>query len=166
MAVTEILEAEHRTVLAKLEAFAAAAERKDLASLRDFLPFFLNDIQSHRRKEEEVLFPALGKYIGVGQGPIHCMLEEHREEKRMLAEIASALAPDSGVPVDRVCSLVDRFVDFLRTHIRKENEVLFPLAESVLSLAEKERIFAGMNKIGACCDVCAHTKSPRVERVL
>lgn len=154
MAVTDMLTAEHETVLGKLAELEAAVNGKDRKGVLAILPFFEEDIRLHRRKEEEVLFPAIGRYVGVEGGPIGCMLHEHEEEKGLVAAMrAAAQEPGSDAKL-RATAL--RFVDFLRTHIRKENEILFPMCERMLSPAEKEEVFSGMRAIGACCDVCAH----------
>lgn len=149
MAVTDILVAEHETVLAWLSELASAADAGRREEIRRLLPFFEENLQVHRRKEEEVLFPAVARQIGESGGPVACMLEEHRQEKQLIAAIREVL--EGGEGLSRPVGL---FVEFLRLHIQKENEVLFPLAEQVLSIAEKEPVFTAMRKIGSCCDVC------------
>lgn len=156
MGVTDILRSEHDTVLLKLDALDLAARDGDLDRIRSLLPFFERDIQLHRRKEEEILFPILTRYVGASSGPVSCMLHEHQEEKN-LVELLRAAA-DAASPEIR--QRTSDFTSFLRSHIRKENEVLFLIAEEVMNPAEKERAFAEMGKIGACCDVCGeHSKA-------
>lgn len=156
MSVTEMLVAEHETVLKKLEEIRNAAISGNVAGVATLLPFFEKDIQLHRRKEEEVLFPAIVRVCGEDGSPVGCMLEEHRIEKGLVERIRKDLDGEGGKGASRTLAAdVEEFVDFLRFHIRKENEVLFPLAESVLSPGEKEIVFDGMRRIGACCDVCA-----------
>ena len=159
MSTTEILRREHDIVLLKLDALEGAAGNGDFDRVRAMLPFFENEIQLHRRKEEEVLFPLLARYMGETSGPIACMLHEHQEEKelvRMLRSAVDDVARARGEDAQpEVLRRAGDFVAFLRNHIRKENEVLFPMAEQVLSDEEKEQTRTGMSRIGACCDTCA-----------
>lgn len=159
MGVTDILRSEHDIVLLKLDALDLAARDGDFDRIRALLPFFERDIQLHRRKEEEVLFPILMRYVGASSGPVSCMLHEHQEEKNLVAALRAAVDPAEGKDrkpaAPEVLQRTLDFTSFLRSHIHKENEVLFLIAEEVMNPAEKERAFAEMGRIGACCDVCA-----------
>ncbi len=156
MSVTEMLVAEHETVLKKLEEIRRAAVAGNVAGVASLLPFFEKDIQLHRRKEEEVLFPAIARACGEDGSPVGCMLEEHKIEKGLVERIRKDVDGSGGQGQSRTLAMdVEEFVNFLRFHIQKENEVLFPLAESVLPPGEKETVFDGMRRIGACCEICA-----------
>ena len=129
--VTEKLSCEHQVVLKKLAAFEAALEKFDLDGIRETVRFFDERLILHRRKEEEVLFPTLGRHIGTGRGPIACMLEEHRDEKEKIEQIRGALEahPASGAR-ERITAAGRYILDLLRAHIQKEDNILFPLAEN------------------------------------
>ena len=151
--ITEILGREHQVVLGRLSELEKALDSYSEETLRDTLRFFDEGVTLHRRKEEEVLFPALSAHFPSGTGPVACMLGEHREEKRQLDELRQAL--ERG---DRGKVLVHgRFiVDHLRQHITKEDQVLFPMAESLLDHAQRDRISAGFESIGNCCPEANH----------
>jgi hemerythrin-like domain-containing protein len=86
----------------------------------------------HHRKEEDLLFPALEE--GGPFGPVAVMLEEHDEGRsyvRGLTEGLHHLESDSGRK--SVLTNGRQYVALLRAHIDKENEVLFPLSERMLS---------------------------------
>ncbi len=156
MSMTDILVAEHETVLKKLGEIRHAAASGNVAGVASLLPFFEVDIQLHRRKEEEILFPAIARACGENGSPVGCMLHEHQIEKGLVERIRRDVDAGGGAAGGRtLLADVEEFVDFLRLHIRKENEVLFPLAEGILPPGEKEAVFDGMRRIGACCDVCA-----------
>ena len=155
--VTEALSREHEVVLKELDRFDRALERFDLDGIRETLRFFVEGLPVHRRKEEEVLFPELGKHIGTEIGPIACMLEEHADEKEKVEFLRRAL--ESGEPArvrSEIVAAGRYIVTLLRNHIFKEDHVLFPLAEATLNVEEKRRVKEGMDGIGYCCGACGH----------
>lgn len=155
--VTEILSREHQVVLGRLDALERALDAYDVNGLREALHFFDERLVLHRRKEEEVLFPALGAHIGTEVGPVACMLEEHRDEREKIETIRDALRdPSSTGARDRILAAGRYILELLRHHIQKEDRVLFPMAESVLSDEEKKAVKSGMDAIGYCCPECAH----------
>ncbi|MBI4230111.1 MAG: hemerythrin domain-containing protein [Planctomycetes bacterium] len=164
MALTEILVNEHKTVLEKLDRLQEAVTDGDRQAAGALLSFFEFDLQLHRRKEEEVLFPALGEHIGVDSGPVACMLEEHAKEKTLLRDLRAAIEQAGSAPPLRRAT--DAFVSHLRLHIQKENEVLFPMAENLLPPEQKELVFDGMRRIGSCCAACSggHDKQGAAKR--
>jgi hemerythrin-like domain-containing protein len=164
MALTEILVDEHKTVLEKLDRLEEAVSDGDREAAQSLLSFFEFDLQLHRRKEEEVLFPALGEHIGIDSGPVACMLEEHAREKTLVRDLRASLEQAGGGANLR--RAVGAFVSHLRLHIQKENEVLFPMAENLLPPEQKEIVFDGMRRIGSCCAACsdAHDKPVPTQR--
>lgn len=148
--VTAGLSAEHRLVLRELDAFERSLRDEDLVRARETFRFFDEKVSLHRRKEEEVLFPALAAYPRIADGPVACMLAEHREERGLLdaarnAAVRAADAPDAWADLRRSGSAL---VALLRQHIDKEDNVLFPVAESTLADTEKDVVCAGFDRIG------------------
>ncbi len=90
----------------------------------------------HHAKEEDLFFPLL-KERGIPEegGPIGVMLNEHvlgRDCVRRMRE-ASERAEFDGA---QFVTAAREFVPLLRQHIFKENNVLFKMAENVLSEAD------------------------------
>lgn len=154
MQLTEPLRWEHDVVLDRLRTFEKALDGTDWQGVRETLRFFDERLVLHRRKEEEVLFPALGQHIGTEGGPIACMLHEHQDEREKVEAVRKALERGPGDPAawKGICDAGGYILGLLRNHIAKENEILYPLAEQTLSREEKERIEKGMNAIGYCWD--------------
>jgi hemerythrin-like domain-containing protein len=149
--VTEILSREHQVVLKKLAVLEAALEPFDVEGVRGILKFFDERLILHRRKEEEVLFPTLGKHIGTETGPIACMLDEHREEKEKIDIIRAGLEdPSKPGNQERIVGAARFILGLLRAHIQKEDNILFPMAEEALSDGEKSELAKGMTEIGDC----------------
>jgi len=123
---------QHRTVLARLDEVEAAAPGHT-ATRREFLAFLGGEVEEHFGLEEEALFPVLARHPHLTTGPVAVMEAEHHEFRALIAELAAALrAPGAGRP-DPV---VRAIITLLRAHIDKEDHVLFPLAEALLTAAE------------------------------
>ena len=150
--ITTLLSEEHQEVLRKLKRLEDGLEPYDEGVVRETIRFFEERLVLHRRKEEEVLFPTLGRHIGTEDGPIHCMLEEHSLEKQYIDVIRTALAEGSPGTQERIIDADRAILSLLRDHIVKEDNVLFPLAERTLSEGEKTEMKQAMDSIGYCCD--------------
>jgi len=147
---TNMLRHEHEVILralALLERMGQGLEggrpvdRKALGWLRDFFGTFAD--KCHHGKEEQHLFPAMERH-GVPRegGPLGVMLQEHEEGRAR----ARAMGHDD----DRqVAEAIRGYTTLLRAHIDKENEVLFPLAEELISGEEQTRLLASFEAIEA-----------------
>ncbi len=150
---TEILKGEHRVIEKVLNGLGRLAEAPGGTSLEqwavaiDFLRNFAD--RCHHLKEEQLLFPALEERgIPREGGPIGMMLTEHEEGRGYVRAMTAALESASGNPLGSLATLQRKaiaYIRLLREHIRKEDEVLFHIADSVLSpeeQAELARAFA------------------------
>ncbi|HSP06307.1 MAG TPA: hemerythrin domain-containing protein [Acidobacteriota bacterium] len=151
MRVTEALSQEHQTVLKQLDLFEEALQKFDEGGIRGTMRFFDERIVLHRRKEEEVLFPVVGRHIGLEHGPIAHMLEEHRIEKQRIEQIREALTrlPDPHAK-ESIRAAGYAILDLLRAHIEKEDTILFPLSEEMMTPEEKSGVHEGFEAIGYC----------------
>ncbi len=158
MSFTEILSREHTVVLEQLRAFEQAVQGRSADGLWKGLRFLEGGLTLHRRKEEDVLFPRLALHFPLGQGPVHCMLLEHRDEHEHISALRRALEQgrlDAAVEAGRY------LLDLLRNHIWKEDNVLFPMAGHLLVAAEQEEVLKEFGEIGSCCPDCATARSER-----
>lgn len=153
---------EHRQFLGRLDGFATELRgwlaRPRIApiearSIVDYAEFLARDVDRwHARKEEEFLFPALGAHLPVDAGPLATMIAEHelvREEQRVLALGGRRLGSD-GEALDALQGVVraeERARTLLTSHIEKEDQVLFPMARSLLSEDEMARVARGFDGI-------------------
>jgi hemerythrin-like domain-containing protein len=92
--------------------------------------------QCHHAKEEDVFFPVL-KQRGIPEqgGPIGVMLHEHglgRDCVGRMREASQAQPFDARTFADAA----RQYIPLLRQHIFKENNVLFRMAEQVMSEAD------------------------------
>lgn len=125
-------EAEHEIALAaldRLERAALALRAGDpaelhLATAREVHQLLCSEVRDHNEAEERALFPLLGE-----NAPLDPFLEEHQTLWGLESELAGAIEEKRLVETSR---LALEIVDLLRAHIRRENEVLFPMARAFL----------------------------------
>jgi hemerythrin-like domain-containing protein len=151
MFATDILRKEHDAILKMLDATDAVGQRLILAekvspdTLNGLLEFFRLFADScHHGKEENILFPLLEKKgIPRDGGPIGVMLSEHNRGRELVheMELASSQIQDSReVSSRRWVQAAAEYTNLLRGHIAKENNILFPIAETLLTNEEQERL--------------------------
>jgi len=107
----------------------------------------------HHAKEESLLFPLLvNKGFSYEQGPLPVMLHEHAEGRKfvqgMTEEIENIKKGDTS-SFTLLYENMQGYIDLLRAHIRKENNVLFPMADKKLTPGDQEELlkaFAAIEK--------------------
>ena len=140
---TEVLSREHRVIETKLDALEAEIRAAESGGpfRRDFfdeaLDFFRHFADGcHHAKEENLLFPLL-RERGMPQngGPIGVMLAEHDEGRAYLKAVRDhldAAAGGSRAAQEEVFRNSSGYIQLLRNHIYKEDNVLFRMAQMIL----------------------------------
>ncbi len=132
---TADLQHEHEVILRALAVLERLGERlargrpvsdATLAELVQLFRTFAD--RCHHGKEEDHLFPAL-RAKGAGDA-LPVFLDEHEEGRGYLRTLAG-----SGPPAERAAA-ARRYVGMLRSHIERENEVLFPMADGLFTPEE------------------------------
>lgn len=146
---------EHQRFLERLRSFRSevrsaagrAVAPTDLARrVLGFAAFLDEEVNRfHGRKEEEGLFPVLGRHIPVEAGPIGVMLAEHQllgEQHGVLFRNGQKVEADAAaVEALGAIEASSRTVESLLTsHIDKEDHVLFPMARETLSPSEMAEV--------------------------
>jgi hemerythrin-like domain-containing protein len=135
------LRAEHAVIREVLRSMTRALDGggsfDDESFWRDTLTFLQTFADgSHQQKEESVLFPRL-EMRGVARvaGPIGVMLAEHDQLRALLRTMAALLSDvDAHVGSRELFERTAReYCELLALHMAREDGVLFPLAERVLS---------------------------------
>ena len=159
MRPTECLRHEHTIVLMMLQGAESTARSTggtvDIARIEKIIDFSRNFTdRCHHTKEENHLFERLSaRGMPKTAGPVAVMLFEHARGRELIKEISGALSEVKGgrseaVPVLREQLLL--YVDLLRSHIMKENNVLFPMSDRVLTDEDQvslERSFDEVEKM-------------------
>lgn len=100
----------------------------------------------HHAKEENLLFPLLGKKgLSPDQGPVAVMLNEHTAGRQYVKGMIDNIlhyrdGNNAALQVIRENML--NYVALLNNHIHKENNILFRMADNVLSDAEQENLLS------------------------
>lgn len=158
MKPTEELVHEHKVILHVLKTAAPEARgmqekaviRTDLIEM--MLDFFRNFADKcHHAKEEKNLFPTLEKRgMAHDKGPIAVMLAEHAEGRRMLSNIDGLLPAARRNDREAILGIAESLAAYavlLENHIDKENNVLFPMAERLLTESDTEELEKAFAKI-------------------
>lgn len=143
MTPIQVLKDEHQLILAVLDSLEEGADRLDSGDKID-PDFFLDAAKfvagfadkCHHSKEEDILFVAMtAMNMPRDSGPVAVMLAEHDEGRRYTAGFRSAAEQmkegDSAAADDVVRNVFD-YVNLLREHINKEDNVLYPMAEQII----------------------------------
>ena len=147
----QMLRDEHDVILRMLENLEAISQQVEkgeapplpvLMDLQEFFTAFAD--RCHHGKEEELLFPLLeSKGVPRAGGPVGCMLVEHdegREFARALARNAPGCATGEASAAKAWAEAAREYANLLRNHIWKENEILFMMADRLLSSEEQVRL--------------------------
>ena len=143
MQSVERLKAEHDLIERGLTLLAKAVARIDAGQslpegFPQWAPRFFQQFadQCHHAKEEDVFFPVL-KQRGIPEqgGPIGVMLHEHVLGRDCVGRMRKA---SQAQPFDArtFADAARQYIPLLRQHIFKENNVLFRMAEQVMSDAD------------------------------
>ena len=146
----QMLVDEHTVILSVLDAVEVAAGSRTgefpvewYAKSFDFFAVFAD--RCHHAKEETHLFPRLAQRgIPKDGGPIGCMLSEHATGRGHVAAVRAALpraAEGDAAARETVRDEALAYVELLRQHIMKENQVLFMLGEHSLTPQDKEDLY-------------------------
>jgi len=142
--------------LPALETGGRPALAKHMPALRAWAEFSAGGLAAHAAKEDEILFPAVERYLGTTSGPTQVMRHEHQAihalgrqfaetltelrdrhhpalaaEVRAFHEALQGAEAGSGSP-DALLKALREMTDLLQSHFAKEEQILFPLTESLL----------------------------------
>jgi hemerythrin-like domain-containing protein len=154
---TEVLRREHEGITKVLDVLEAAADRLErgqnvpervLDGMIEFMRVFVD--RCHHGKEESALFPVLESRGIPRQGPIGVMLSDHeagRSLARALDEAIQGIKKGEPLAGRRFSQVARQYSAHLRSHIDKENNVLFVMAENLLAPEEQSRLAEDFERI-------------------
>ena len=157
MKATEILKEEHNVIWGVLDTIEAAAKKVESGEINPqffidaagFIKGFADGCQ--HRKEEGMLFEAMHAHgVPVEGGPIGVMLHEHelgREYTRGMRSAAERWQQGDESVKAEVSNQALAYVQLLRQHISKEDNILFPMANKVIPLEEQDGVEQGFERV-------------------
>jgi DUF438 domain-containing protein len=128
---------------------AFAAGNPDPRMVEELLRYFVEYVDGcHNKKEENHLFPLLEERgVPSQDGPLGVMLQEHARSKELLARLkplAEAYAGGDAGVVHELNSVYAEYIELLKQHFWKENDILYPMGEKVLSPADGDVVVEGI----------------------
>jgi hemerythrin-like domain-containing protein len=150
MRCTDLLIQDHKIILRALQVLEQmaqmvekheAVEQEDVEAILRFLHLFADE--HHQAKEESTLFPELLRTSTAQHRPLQQMRFEHEQERSLVRALEDALYTKKGVDFVR---FADRFVSLIRTHIYKEDNILFDLVEHWLSPEQDAKVVEEFDK--------------------
>ena len=145
---TQVLKDEHTLILQALDALerkiaaleaGAAPDRAYFEKAVTFLRTFAD--QCHHGKEENLLFNTMvDQGFPLHGGPIAVMLSEHDTGRAFIRGIAEGAAGVGRDPAaaQQIIQNGRGYIRLLRAHIDKENTILFPMADNILSPQDQD----------------------------
>lgn len=113
------------------------------------IEFLKNELMTHMRQEDEVLFPALIPFISWGS-PMSVMAKEHRIINEEICELEQALAKyKAGGEAGPLARVAKRVAQRLRDDFYQEENVLFVEADESLVGSRAKALKEAMDRIAA-----------------
>ncbi|MCE1199781.1 MAG: hemerythrin domain-containing protein [Marinilabiliales bacterium] len=126
----------------------------------------------HHNKEENLLFPFMAeKGFAPHVGPVAVMLAEH-DAGRAYIQTITRLLPEyrnGDLSLHRqICVAMEGYADLLTQHISKENNVLFRMADQVLSAEDQHSLLVEFGVIddGLTAGTASHDYIQRINALL
>lgn len=153
------LKNEHGPLRSKMEAFYVKAQEIGQVSdvqnwvgpireLSEIVITFEAELGAHSEREEGFLFPMMAKYIGRETGPLVVMEYEHAQAKMNLKSFKDSVNQLPEVLDEKQANEIAAYAInaylILSDHFMKEENVLFPMAERLLTPEDKEELSAAI----------------------
>lgn len=145
---THTLRHEHRIIEQGLRALEGICTRLELGEeipletlvqTLDFVQIYAD--RFHHEKEEMHLFPALQQSgVQVEGGPLGFLKHEHQVERQLLIELGGAVTDyrhGDELAKHRIITIARNYSRHLLSHMRREDTILFMLAEELLDESAK-----------------------------
>jgi hemerythrin-like domain-containing protein len=153
---TKNLEKDHEYILRLIDVMETMVKTKsenisDMETAVKIIQEFADGF--HHAKEEQLLFPALGtKGFAANQGPVAVMLHDHVEGRGFVKGIVDGIESfkkGNASAIQAIYFNMNNYGELLRGHIGKENNVLFRMADNVLSQLEQQNLLLEFAKVEA-----------------
>jgi regulator of cell morphogenesis and NO signaling len=151
---------EHVSLRADMDSFYEISEEIEFESgstviqlfltLHERVSAFTHKLKTHSQLEEEWLFPMMTRHLGENDRTIETMEFEHEKAEQHLQDFLTEAGQAGSTISENAAQWITVYAvqahATLTQHFAKEEKVLFPLGENILSAEEKEelkRLFQG-----------------------
>jgi len=157
MSATDNLREEHQVILRMIRILTVASDRLDggedvsldvFKKAVDFIQTFAD--RCHHGKEQDTLFPLLSQRGIPAGGPIAVMLMEHEQGRRYVKGLSDAVKKCELRDKDAKNAIVENargYSKLLEQHIYKEDNILYPMGDRVLSSSDNQELSEKFEKI-------------------
>jgi hemerythrin-like domain-containing protein len=156
MLPTDELMNEHRVIERMLGIVSSACDRTEdgqiverelFVAAADFFKNFAD--KCHHGKEEKLLFERMqARGVSGEVGPIAVMLREHQDGRAHVKKITELSGQKlSKKTMDELIKASRSYVDLLSKHIQKEDNILYPLANQILTEEDQEELERGFEAV-------------------
>ena len=157
--LSQNLNRDHKLVLKSLRklenCLAKAPKNSKLKQAVELLKEIKEEMNDHFQKEEEILFPSLNRHferalakmgaeIRPEGGPVNVMLLEHKALRTIMQNLEKATRNGSA---KEISSFMTQFAALLRSHVFREENVLYVVAEAKIKKREKAKIMARLRNL-------------------
>lgn len=123
------MSAQHRHCDELFVALEQAIARGQWQEARRAMDGFRTDMERHFTLEEETLFPALRQAAPAASAPVQVMLMEHDQMRQLMRALAHQVEQCS---TRESLSLTETLLIVMQQHNRKEETILYPMADSTV----------------------------------
>lgn len=146
------LSADHKLVLKGLRRLENYLEnyqtRSNLEKAKNLLDTMKEEMNTHFRKEEEIIFPVLNRHferalkkidkdIRPKGGPVNVMFLEHKSMRMIIQNLERAIENEKN---NEISGPITQFGALVRSHIFREENVLYVVADAKLKEKTKAKI--------------------------
>lgn len=141
--IVSVFQQDHQEIDRALEQYRNL-KYKDSQAAKDSFNRFLTGLQRHIVCEEELLFPVWERKRGMmGGGPTQVMRLEHRQIADLLNAIHEKIqAHNPGTEQEE-----RHLVEILASHNMKEERILYPAIDQIVSAEDRAGIFQAMKDL-------------------
>lgn len=127
--ISEYMSSDHHRCDNLFATAEEAAESGDWQKITDDLKVFLGSMHHHFAMEEDVLFPAIEKHIGMSMGPTQIMRMEHKQMRQLFDALTHAV---ENRDKDDYLGQTETLLVLMQQHNLKEEQILYRMADDVL----------------------------------
>jgi hemerythrin-like domain-containing protein len=152
---SKILIEEHENILKVVEALKVGCDliEKDKKVDKDFFEKVIDFIKNyadkfHHAKEEDILFKEFSRAAEKGEAhcnPVEQMLHEHDIGRSFVKGMKQALKENDK---EKLVKNAEGYAGLICEHIFKENKILYPMADEVLSKEVQKKMLDEFEEIG------------------
>ena len=140
MLIAQFMNEDHARLDRIFEEFRQQQSR-DKAQATRLFDEFMAGLQRHILWEEELLFPIFEARTGITEGPTAVMRMEHGQIKGILEEMNMRMP---GAAAEGLAELITDLLEVLGAHNQKEENILYPAIDQMLTDEDREKVRANM----------------------